>query len=182
MSITKKQLNRYSRQIVLPEFGIKGQERLLASSVLVVGVGGLGCSALQFLVSAGVGRVTLIDDDQVSESNLQRQVLFSEDDCGKNKALVAKEKLSLLNSDVQIQAFPNRFSVSNSKELSLGHDLILDCSDNFGTRYLINDACVLAEKPFVSASILRFKGQVGCLLYTSPSPRDATLSRMPSSA
>ena len=161
MSITKKQLNRYSRQIVLPAFGIKGQERLLASSVLIVGVGGLGCSASQFLVSAGVGKITLIDHDLINESNLQRQVLFNERDCGKRKAIIAQERLRSLNSDVEIHAISERFSTANAEELVQQHDIILDCSDNFGTRYLINDASVLNKKPFISASILRFEGQVG---------------------
>ncbi|MDR5590507.1 HesA/MoeB/ThiF family protein [Christiangramia sp. SM2212] len=156
---------RYDRQIKLNEVGASGQEKLRQASVLIVGVGGLGCPAAQFLVGAGIGRIGLIDYDRVSLSNLHRQVLFSEEDLGKPKVHVAKHKLQQLNSEVEIDIFEEPLSIENAENLFQMYDIILDGTDNFETKYLINDACILAEKPWVYASIYKNEGQISVFNY-----------------
>lgn len=156
---------RYARQIIMPEMGLTGQEKLRAGKVAVVGAGGLGCPVLQYLVAAGVGEIGVIDDDSVDLTNLHRQILYSADDVGKNKAITVVEKLSVLNPFVKLTAYPDRLSAENAADLLNGYDLIIDGSDNFETRYLVNDFCVELNKPFVFGSILRFEGQVSVFNY-----------------
>jgi sulfur-carrier protein adenylyltransferase/sulfurtransferase len=153
-------LRRYSRHLLIPEVGLAGQERLAAARVLVVGAGGLGSPALQYLVAAGVGRVGVIDDDSVDETNLQRQTIFSGSDVGRNKAVAAAERLRGLNPLVAIDALPLRLEPDNARDLVRLYDTVLDCTDRFPTRYLISDACVLERKTDVYGSIFRFDGQV----------------------
>lgn len=155
-----KGLQRFARQIALPKFGREGQERLQNASVLVVGAGGLGCPALQYLAAAGVGRIGIADGDHVEISNLHRQILFSENDLGKLKAEQAGTALQKLNPQAKIEVHPQHLTSRNALGLIGLYDLVLDGSDNFPTRYLVNDACLLAEKPLVFGSVFRFEGQV----------------------
>jgi molybdopterin/thiamine biosynthesis adenylyltransferase/rhodanese-related sulfurtransferase len=165
MSFTQAELNRYARHFVLPEFGMEGQKKLKASSVLVVGAGGLGCPLLLYLSAAGVGRIGIVDDDVVDESNLQRQVLYTVDDLGQSKAATAKKKLLALNPHIQVDVYQERFLPDNALELVSKYDIVADGTDNFPTRYLVNDACVLSDKINVYASIFRFEGQVSVFNY-----------------
>jgi adenylyltransferase/sulfurtransferase len=165
LSITNQELSRYHRHILLPEIGIKGQKKLKNAKVLVIGCGGLGCPVLQYLSAAGIGNLDIVDFDVVEESNLQRQVLFSTEDIGKPKAISAQAKLSKYNPLISINVFMQRLDVSNALELIKHYQLIVDCSDNFKTRYLINDACVILGKPLVSGSIYKFEGQVTVFNY-----------------
>lgn len=151
---------RYSRHLLIPEVGVRGQERLANARALVIGAGGLGSPVLQYLVAAGVGRVGIVDFDDVDETNLQRQTIFATADIGRNKASVAADRLRALNPLVAIDAIPLRFDVENARELVRLYDVVVDCTDRFSTRYLINDACVLEGKPDIYASIFRFDGQV----------------------
>ncbi len=154
---------RYSRHLLIPEVGLRGQERLAAAKVLVVGAGGLGSPALQYLAAAGIGRVGVVDDDVVDETNLQRQTIFNTADVGANKAIVAAARLHALNHYVAVDAFPIRFDEENARQLVRGYDVVLDCTDRFPSRYLINDACYLEKKIDVYASIFRFDGQLSVL-------------------
>lgn len=159
-SLSSGELSRYARHLSLPEFGIEGQKRLKAASVLVVGAGGLGSPALLYLAAAGVGRIGIIDNDKVEESNLQRQILFRASDLGKEKATVAAQVLKELNPFVEVEPFSVRLSVENARDIIKSFDLVLDGSDNFATRFLVNDACVELGKPFVSGAIFKFSGQL----------------------
>ncbi len=154
------QMNRYSRQIILPDFGREGQQKLLQSKVLVVGAGGLGVPVLQYLTAAGVGEIGIVDGDVVSLSNLHRQVLYFENDIGKFKAEIAKNRLHQMNSDVKIESFNFYLDSSNVFKVVPEYDVIVDCSDNFATRYLINDVCALYKIPMVFASIFRYEAQI----------------------
>src|SRR5579862_3025867 len=156
MSVTR----RYSRHLLIPEVGLAGQQRLSAARALVVGAGGLGSPALQYLAAAGVGRIGIVDDDVVDVTNLQRQTIFADGDVGRNKADVAAERLQALNPTIALDALARRFDASNARELVRLYDVVLDCTDRFPTRYLINDACILEGKPEVYGSIFRFDGQV----------------------
>lgn len=156
---------RYSRQIILPEMGMAGQEKLKAAKVLVIGAGGLGCPVLQYLVAAGVGTIGIVDDDTVDITNLHRQILYSADDVGKGKAETAARKLSATNPYVDLKAIPVRLDESNATEIISNYDLVIDGSDNFPTRYLANDICVELNKPLVFGSILRFEGHVSVFNY-----------------
>jgi molybdopterin/thiamine biosynthesis adenylyltransferase/rhodanese-related sulfurtransferase len=160
MNLTPEEIARYQRHLSLAGFGPAAQERLKAGSVLVIGAGGLGCPALLYLAAAGVGRISIVDPDSVDPSNLQRQVLYVSDDRGANKAETAARRLRALNPLIRIDAHPVRFSRSNALELVRAHDLVLDGSDNFPTRYLVNDACVIAGRPFVYGAIQGFEGHV----------------------
>lgn len=151
---------RYDRQIKLDEVGVSGQEKLSKTSVLIVGVGGLGCPAAQYLAGAGIGKIGLMDHDRVSLSNLHRQLLFDEQDIGNPKASVAREKLQRINSEIEIEVFEEALTKDNAEEIFRKFDIILDGTDNFETKYLINDACILAEKPWVYASIYKNEGQL----------------------
>lgn len=163
LQLSQQEQQRYLRQTQLPSFGESGQLRLKQSKVLIIGVGGLGCPAAQYLTAAGIGEITLVDEDQVSLSNLQRQILFSESDIGKNKAQAAKEKLQTNNSDIKIIAFPHKLNPHNAHQLIKRSDLVIDCTDNFHSRYLINDICAHYNKPWVYASVLGFEGQVALI-------------------
>lgn len=156
---------RYNRQIILPEIGFEGQQKLNDARVLVIGAGGLGCPILQYLVAAGVGNLGIVDADTVSISNLQRQILYTTDDLNKKKVVVAKERLLAINPNVNIEIFPVNLDTENALDLFGKYDIIVDGSDNFATRYLVNDASVMLNKPFVSGSIFKFEGQVSVFNY-----------------
>ena len=158
--LIKEELNRYSRQMILPELGLAGQEKLKAAKVLVIGAGGLGCPVLQYLAAAGVGEIGIVDDDVVELSNLHRQILYNHTDIGQPKAKVAAEKLALLNPHVQLRAFYERFTIERAMNICNAFDVVIDCSDNFTTRYLVNDTCVSLDKTIIFGSILAFEGQV----------------------
>jgi adenylyltransferase/sulfurtransferase len=156
---------RYSRQIQLSEIGLKGQQKLARAKVLVVGVGGLGCSVAQHLVASGVGIIGLMDHDLVDISNLNRQILYTEADVGRRKVDVAKEALLKMNDQVQIHAYHEQLSFEKALDLFPGYDIIIDGTDNFETKYLINDASVLTNKPWVYASIYKYQGQLSVFNY-----------------
>lgn len=156
---------RYDRQIKLLELGPKGQQKLKQARVLIVGVGGLGCPAAQYLVAAGVGHIGLLDHDRIDWTNLHRQILFSENEVGRYKSEVAKEVLSRQNSEVDINAYVTHLGVHNALDMISGYDVVLDGTDNFQTKYLINDACVQLDKPFVGASVYKYQGQLSVFNY-----------------
>lgn len=160
MELTEEQIYRYSRNILLPEVGGVGQERLLRSKVFCVGAGGLGSPVALYLAAAGVGTIGIADSDQVDISNLQRQVLHFTDDVGRPKALSAREKLGRLNPDVNVVVYEEMITKRNIRDIIKNYDIILDGSDNFPTRYLVNDACYFEKKTLVSGAILRFEGQI----------------------
>jgi molybdopterin/thiamine biosynthesis adenylyltransferase/rhodanese-related sulfurtransferase len=153
-------LRRYSRHLLIPEVGLAGQERLAASRVLCIGAGGLGSPVLQYLAAAGVGRIGIVDDDEVDESNLQRQTIFTTGDVGRPKAQAAAARVAEINPLVAVDPIPLRFDAGNARDLVRLYDAVVDCTDRFSTRYLINDACILERKPDVYGSIFRFDGQV----------------------
>jgi adenylyltransferase/sulfurtransferase len=163
--LDSQELNRYKRQIILPELGIAGQQKLKNARVLMVGAGGLGCPVLQYLVAAGVGFIGIVDDDTVDETNLHRQILYSAEDIGKSKAQVAVEKLSVINPHVKFSAYPVRLSMQNADQLFRTYDLVIDGSDNFPTRYLVNDTCAALNLPLVFGSLFKFEGQVSVFNY-----------------
>ena len=158
-ALTRDEILRYSRHLILPEVTLQGQQRLKAASVLLVGAGGLGAPVSMYLSAAGVGRLGLVDFDDVDGSNLQRQVLFATADVGRPKIEVAQEKLAALNPHVEVQLHRARFSAACALELIEPYDLVIDGTDNFPTRYCVNDACVILQKPNVYGSIFRFEGQ-----------------------
>jgi molybdopterin/thiamine biosynthesis adenylyltransferase/rhodanese-related sulfurtransferase len=158
--LTDDERNRYSRHILLPQIGEEGQEKLKRASALIVGVGGLGSPAAMYLTAAGIGRLGLVDFDTVDESNLQRQILYGESVIGERKLDAAWKRLRDLNHNLRIETFNDRLSARNALPLMEPYDLVLDGTDNFATRYLVNDACVMQRKPNVYASIYRFEGQV----------------------
>lgn len=160
-------MDRYNRHIILSEIGQKGQGKLSKAKVLVVGAGGLGCPILQYLAAAGVGTIGIVDFDVVEVSNLQRQILFGSSSLGQNKAAAAKERLSDLNNSITINAYPEKLTFQNAMELFNQHDIIVDGTDNFETRYLINDACILTNKPLVFGAIYKFQGQVSVFNYNN---------------
>ncbi len=157
---TANQWQRYQRHIQLDAFGVAGQLRLRQARVLVVGVGGLGCPVAQYLAAAGVGHLTLVDGDEVSRSNLHRQVLFTEADIGLGKAAVAAARLRAMNPELELRVVPEALSIDNAESLIEGCDLVLDCTDNFSARYLINDCCINLRRPWLFASVVRFSGQL----------------------
>jgi len=158
-------LNRYNRHIILSEIGQKGQDKLSKAKVLVVGAGGLGCPVLQYLAAAGIGTLGIIDFDIVEESNLQRQILFGSSSIGKNKAILAKQRLTDLNNTITINAYPKKLTHKNALGLFKNYDIIIDGTDNFATRYLINDASIITNKPLVYGAIYKFEGQVSVFNY-----------------
>ena len=158
--LSKGEAERYSRQLVLPEVGLEGQRRLKGSSAVIVGAGGLGIPASVYLAAAGVGRIGVVDGDKVEKSNLHRQTIYDEDDVGRPKAEVATERLRRVNPYVSVVCHDAKLDSSNALEILRGYDVVVDCTDNFPARYLINDACVILGKPDVYASIFRFDGQV----------------------
>ncbi len=164
MEFTDDQLLRYSRHIILPEVGGKGQSKIAKAKVFIVGAGGLGCPVGYYLTAAGVGTIALVDNDTVEMSNLQRQIAHSVNTIGMPKVESAKKTFEALNPDVNIVAIQKRMSKDNIIDLIKDYDIVVDGSDNFPTRYLVNDACFMAGKPLVSGAILRFEGQVTTIL------------------
>jgi len=158
--LSQEELIRYSRHLVLNEFGLENQVKLKKASVLVIGAGGLGSPSLLYLAAAGIGKIGIADFDTLNVSNLQRQVLFTTADIGKNKAQAAIERLKALNPLIELNAYPSKLTSANAADILKDYHVILDGSDNFPTRYLINDACVLLHKPLVYGSILKFEGHV----------------------
>ncbi len=158
--LSTQEISRYAKQIILPEFRTEGQEKLRDAKVLVIGAGGLGCPILQYLTAAGIGTIGIADGDKVDISNLQRQVLYTEQEIGLHKAEVAVTKLKALNPHVTFNIYPVFIDTANALDILRGYDIIVDGSDNFATRYLVNDACIMLNKPFVSGAIYKFEGQV----------------------
>jgi len=154
------QLLRYSRHILLPEFGLEAQERFAAAHALIVGAGGLGAPALQFLAAAGVGTVTVADPDAVDLTNLQRQILYSTADIGEPKVKAARHRIAAVNPDIRVEGIHARVGPAELAPLVARADVVLDCSDNFATRHAINRACVAAGRPLVSGAAIRFDGQI----------------------
>ncbi len=168
ITFSKKELERYSRHLIIPEFNIEGQRKLKTAKVLVVGTGGLGAPLLQYLTAAGVGTIGILDFDIVEESNLQRQVLFTVDDVGKPKVEVAKQRLEKLNPHLTFHTYNVHLNSTNALEIIKDYDVVADGTDNFPTRYLVNDACVILGKVNVYASIFRFEGQASVFNYLLP--------------
>lgn len=181
MAFSNEQLERYSRHIILKEVGVKGQKRLLESKVLIIGAGGLGAPAALYLAAAGVGTIGIADADEVDLSNLQRQVIHTTGDVGKAKVQSAKETMEAINPEIRINTYRTFVDSHNIMDLISGYDFVLDGTDNFPAKFLINDACVLAKKPFSHAGIIRFQGQLltyvpgegpcyRCVFQTPPPP------------
>lgn len=169
VTLSNSEVSRYSRHLIMPEVGLDGQRRLKASSVLIVGAGGLGTPAAMYLTAAGVGRIGIADFDVIEKSNLHRQVLYSEEDIGRSKADVIKERLARVNPYVVVETHKKKLDSSNALEILGNYDVVLDGTDNFPTRYLVNDASVLLGKPNVYASIFRFDGQAS-VFYAKEGP------------
>ncbi|MGH3598039.1 MAG: adenylyltransferase/sulfurtransferase MoeZ [Mycobacterium sp.] len=169
--LTRDEVARYSRHLIIPDLGVDGQKRLKNARVLVIGAGGLGAPALLYLAAAGVGTIGIVDYDVVDESNLQRQVIHGVSDIGRPKAQSARDSIVEINPLVQVRLHQVRLDVSNAVNLFGQYDLILDGTDNFATRYLVNDAAVLAHKPYVWGSIYRFEGQVSVFWEDAPGGR-----------
>jgi sulfur-carrier protein adenylyltransferase/sulfurtransferase len=159
MRLSESELQRYARHVALPEIGRAGQEKLKAARVLIIGAGGLGSPAALYLAAAGVGTLGIVDGDRVELSNLQRQILYAENDIGSLKASVARERLQRLNPAVQVVAHAEELVAANARTLFEPYDIVLDGTDRIGTRYITNDACVLLRRPLVTAAIHRFEGQ-----------------------
>ncbi len=166
--LTREEMARYSRQVILPEFGLDGQLRLKNARVLVIGAGGLGSPALLYLAAAGVGTLGIVDDDTVDESNLQRQIIHGQADVGRSKAQSARDSIVALNPLVTVRLHEFRLASDNAVDLFAQYDLVIDGTDNFATRYLVNDAAVLSGKPYVWGSIYRFAGQVSVFWADAP--------------
>jgi molybdopterin/thiamine biosynthesis adenylyltransferase len=189
-NLTSEEWNRYERQVQLPDVGVDGQTKIKHASVLVVGAGGLGCPVLTYLASAGVGTIGIADHDLVATSNLHRQPLYTSQDVGKSKASIASKRLQELNPHIQIATHDQGLLPINAVELIAPYDIVLDCTDRFDARYLINDVCVLLNKPLVHGSLLRYQAQVAvfnqlltnetrsatyrCVFPKPPSPSETT--------
>lgn len=183
MAFSNEQLERYSRHIILKDIGVKGQKKLLNAKVLIIGAGGLGAPAAMYLAAAGVGTIGIADADVVDLSNLQRQIIHSTADIGKPKVESAKETIEALNPDVKVETWHEFVSSANILDIIRDYDFILDGTDNFPAKFLINDACVMAGKPFCHAGIIRFSGQLmtyvpgegPCYrcIFKNPPPKDA---------
>jgi molybdopterin/thiamine biosynthesis adenylyltransferase/rhodanese-related sulfurtransferase len=185
-SLNESDLERYKRHLLIPEIGEKGQIKLLKSKILIVGAGGIGSSVAYYLAAAGVGTIGIIDNDIVDKTNLQRQILHTDDSIGKPKVESAKERLQALNPDIDIKIYNERVTKHNIEEIFQDYDIVLDGTDNFNTRYLINDACVKLKKPNIHGSVFLFEGQVSTFwpsyekenapcyrcLYASPPPSE----------
>lgn len=167
MPLSSEIYQRYERQMILPEFGEEGQLKLQQAKVLVVGAGGLGCPVLLYLAAVGVGAIGVADDDVVSLNNLHRQVLYGTDDIGKLKVDVAQEKLLMQNSNTQIETYSEKITSQNAIDIISQYDIVVDGTDNFQAKYLLNDACVIAGKVLVYGSILRYEGQVAVFNHNS---------------
>ena len=183
MAMTDEQMERYSRHIILKEVGVKGQKKLLNGSVLIIGAGGLGAPAALYLAAAGVGHIGIADADEVDLSNLQRQIIHSTNDLGKAKVKSARESMEAINPDVKVTEYRMFVDSTNIRELIRDYDFIIDGTDNFPAKFLINDACVLEKKPFSHAGIIRFQGQLMTYVpgegpcyrcvFKNPPPKDA---------
>ncbi len=183
MAMTDEQLERYSRHIILKEVGVKGQKKLLNAKVLIIGAGGLGAPAAMYLAAAGVGTIGIVDADEVDLSNLQRQIIHATKDLGKPKVESAKETMEEMNPDIQVNTYQMFVDSTNIRELIREYDFVLDGTDNFPAKFLINDACVMEKKPFSHAGIIRFKGQLMTYVpgqgpcyrcvFKNPPPKDA---------
>ncbi len=160
MKFTKKQIDRYSRQIILKKVGAIGQKKLLKSSVLIIGAGGLGSPIAIYLAALGIGKIGIVDKDNVEISNLSRQIIFETNDVNKNKSLTATNKLRKINPDIQLKSFNKNLTIININQIAKKFDLIVDGSDNFKTRFLVNDYCLKNKKILVSGAISKFDGQV----------------------
>lgn len=183
MAFTNEQLERYSRHIILQEVGVKGQKKLLNAKVLIIGAGGLGAPAALYLAAAGVGTIGIVDADEVDLSNLQRQVIHTTNDLGKAKVKSAAETMQAINPDVTVNTYRMFVDSTNILDLVKEYDFVIDGTDNFPAKFLINDACVMAKKPFSHAGIIRFKGQLMTYVpgegpcyrcvFKNPPPKDA---------
>ena len=160
MKFTKKQIDRYSRQIILKKIGVVGQKKLLKSSVLIIGVGGLGSPIAIYLAALGIGKIGIVDKDNVEISNLSRQIIFTTNDVKKNKSSIAIKKLKKINPSIQLKSFNKNLTIQNINQVAKNYDLIVDGTDNFRTRFLINDYCLQNKKILVSGAISKFDGQV----------------------
>jgi molybdopterin/thiamine biosynthesis adenylyltransferase len=178
VSFTDDQIVRYSKQIIIPEVGLDGQKKISSGRVLLIGAGGLGSPAAYYLNAAGVGTIGIVDDDVVDLTNLHRQILHFTNDIGKSKVVSAEESLTALNPDSQVIAYRERLTVSNAMEIIQDYDVVVDCADNFGTKFLLNDACIMAGKPLIYGAVLRFIGQVLTIL-PGEGPCYRCLFRMP---
>ncbi len=163
--LSEREIRQYSRQIMLPEIGVAGQEKLKKASVLVVGAGGLGCPVLQYLAAAGIGNIAVAEFDAVSESNLQRQVLYGSEDIGKLKSIIAAKRIEQLNTLIKTERINVRIDASNALKILSGYDLVVDATDNLKTRYIISDTCVILGKPMVHGAIYKYEGQVSVFNY-----------------
>lgn len=163
--LSPRELRRYNRQIIIPEVGLEGQEKLKKSGILVVGAGGLGCPVLQYLSAAGVGKIAIVEFDMVDEGSLQRQILYGSDDIGKLKSIIARDRLEHLNSLIDIEIFNLRLDADNSMRILKDFDIIVDATDNVETRYVIDDSCADLGKPMVHGAIYKFEGQVSVFNY-----------------
>ena len=172
--LNKDELIRYQRQLQLHELGMSGQRKLKQARVLVIGAGGLGCGVLQYLVAAGVGKIGIVDFDTVALSNLQRQVIYTTEDIGKSKVDCAIRHLAKQNHDVALQGFPLELNNKNAIEIFSAYDIVVDGTDNYSTRYLVNDACVLLDKPLVYGAVYRFEGQVSVFNHTNKNGKGPT--------
>ena len=183
MAFSNEQLERYSRHIILKEVGAKGQKKLLNAKVLIIGAGGLGAPAAMYLAAAGVGTIGIADADEVDLSNLQRQIIHATEDVGKAKVQSAKETMEKMNPDVTVNTYRTFVAADNIMDLIKDYDFIIDGTDNFPAKFLINDACIMAGKPFSHAGIIRFKGQLMTYVpgqgpcyrcvFKNPPPKDA---------
>ena len=180
--LTNQELNRYSRHLVLPEVGVDGQERIKQGRILIVGAGGLGSPAALYLAAAGIGKIGIVDFDKVDENNLQRQIIHSTEDIGTLKTESAKNSINNLNPNVKVETYDVKLNSKNAMEIIKNYDVVIDASDNFPTRYLVNDACVLLKKPNVYGSIFRFEGHASVFnfdygpcyrcLFPNPPPKE----------
>ncbi len=183
MAFSNEQLERYSRHIILKEVGVKGQKKLLNAKVLIIGAGGLGAPCAMYLAAAGVGTIGIADADEVDLSNLQRQIIHATEDVGKPKVQSAKETINKMNPDVTVNTYHEFVSSENILKIIKDYDFIIDGTDNFPAKFLINDACVMAKKPFCHAGIIRFQGQLMTYVpgqgpcyrcvFKEPPPKDA---------
>ena len=182
-TLSKKEMARYARHLALPEVGIAGQEKIKNGKVLVVGAGGLGSPALMYLAAAGIGTIGIVDFDDVDESNLQRQIIHSTKEIGSKKTESAKIAISSINPNIKVEAYDEKLTSKNALDIIKKYDVVIDGSDNFPTRYLLNDACILSKKPLVYGSIFRFEGHASVFnhdggpcyrcLFPNPPPKDA---------
>ena len=163
--LSPREIRRYNKQIMIPEIGVKGQEKLKQAKVLVIGAGGLGCPVLQYLTAAGIGTIGIAEFDMVAESNLQRQLLYGSADVGKLKSIIAKDRLEHLNPLVNLEILNIRVDSSNSHRILQNYNIIVDATDNLSARYTINDACVTLDKPMVHGAIYKYEGSVSVFNY-----------------